>query len=56
MDKFIPKKSDKEVISVRLTEELLNDIDKYASKYEISRNEFINQCLDFAIKNIDLTE
>lgn len=53
MNKFIPKKSDKEVISVRLTEELLKSIDRYAEKYEISRNEFINQCLNFAIENID---
>ena len=53
MDSFIPKKTDKEVISIRLPEKLLSNIDKFAVKYDLSRNEFINQCLTFAIEHID---
>ena len=53
MDSFIPKKSDKEVISVRLSGQLLKSIDDFAGKYDLSRNEFINQCLTFAIEHID---
>ena len=53
MDSFIPKKTDKEVISIRLPEKLLSNIDKFAVKYDLSRNEFINQCLTFAIEHIE---
>ena len=53
MDSFIPKKTDKEVISIRLHEKLLSNIDKLAVKYNLSRNEFINQCLTYAIEHID---
>ena len=53
MAKFIPQKQDKEVISIRLPADLLKEIDENAAKADISRNEFINQCIDFALKNID---
>ena len=53
MTKFIPQKQDKEVISIRLTSDLLKSIDENAVKADISRNEFINQCIMFALKNIE---
>ena len=52
MEVFIPKKSDKEVISIRIPSELLDTVDKSAAKSDISRNEFINQCIIFALKHL----
>ena len=43
MKYFIPQKPDKEVISIRLPSDLLQQIDVNAAKADISRNEFINQ-------------
>ena len=53
MSKFIPQKQDKEVISIRLPVDLLKEIDENATKADISRNEFINQCIIFALQNIE---
>jgi len=53
MKKFIPMKSEKIVISIRLENEKINKIDEIASKIDISRNELINQCLDFALENLE---
>ena len=41
------------VISIRLEDYKVQAIDKIASKIDISRNELINQCLDYAIKNLE---
>lgn len=51
-DNFIPKKSEKEVISIRIGTEFLGDIDKIASESAISRNELIVQCINYAIDNL----
>lgn len=56
MTKFIPQKQDKDVISIRLPSELLKQIDKCAGKADISRNELINQCIVFALNNIEFEE
>ena len=53
MKKFEPKKPEKEVISLRLDSRMLEEINSWAIEIDISRNEFINQCIDFALKNID---
>lgn len=53
MEKFIPQKQDKEVISIRLSSDLLKSIDESAGRADISRNEFINQCIIFAMKHIE---
>lgn len=52
MDKFAPKKIDKEIISIRVSVDLLKKVDAEATKADISRNEMINQCIDYALKNI----
>ena len=52
METFLPKKQDKEVISIRLPLKLLQEVDKESAKVDISRNEFINQCIEFALKHI----
>ena len=53
MEKFLPKKSEKEVISMRIPVELLSKLDEKAAEFNISRNEFINQCITFALSNMD---
>ena len=52
MNYFIPQKPDKEVISIWLPSELLKQIDENAAKADISRNEFINQCILFAMEHL----
>ncbi len=53
MNKFLPKKPEKEVISMRIPTNILEMLDKKAADYEISRNELINQCIAFALENMD---
>lgn len=53
MIKFQPSKSEKVVISIRIEDYKLEEIDKIASRIDISRNELINQCLDYAINNLE---
>ena len=52
MPKFIVKKPEKEVISLRLDSDLLKTIDEKSAIYEISRNELINQMSTFALDNM----
>ena len=53
MSSFVPKKSEKDVISIRIDSDLLKVVDKTASKSDISRNEVVVQCIEFALKNLD---
>ena len=53
MEKFSPKKSDKEVTTIRIPKDILDIIDMKSAQYEISRNEFINQCILYALDNMD---
>ena len=53
MEKFIPRKPEKEVISMRISTEVLEQIDAEADACEISRNEFINQCIAFALRHME---
>ena len=46
------KKFEKEVISMRISTEILEKIDAKAASIGISRNEFINQCISFALANM----
>lgn len=56
MGRFIPKKQDKEVISIRISIDTLRTVDTQSAKYDISRNEFINQCIQFALENMEKNE
>jgi metal-responsive CopG/Arc/MetJ family transcriptional regulator len=51
MIQFKPKKEEKTVISMRISEDMLNRIDKLADENEMSRNEFLLQSLEFAMKH-----
>ena len=55
MIKFAPKNTQKEktVISIRIDNDLLYSVDKLSAKADISRNEFIVQCIDYAITNLN---
>ena len=53
MSKFVPKQYKKEALTIRLNPEKLRRIEALATKYNMSRSEFINQCIDFALENID---
>ena len=45
----MPKKQEKEVIST----DLLATVDQKSASFDISRNEFINQCILFALDHMD---
>ena len=53
MNEFKPIKTEKINISIRIDSETLRNIDELATKIDISRNEFIVQCIDYALKNIE---
>ncbi len=56
MPKFIARKPEKEVISLRVDSEMLRDIDSKAAAIGISRNELINQMILYAMSNMADTE
>ena len=51
MDGFKPIKNEKTVISIRIEKDTLDIIDGIANDADISRNEMIIQCIDYALKN-----
>lgn len=53
MKKFIARKPEKEVISLRIPTEILKIIDDKADEVEISRNELINQMILYSLQNMD---
>ena len=53
MAKFVARKPEKEVISMRISVEKLAVIDDKAAKIGISRNELINQMIDYALANME---
>lgn len=52
MQEFIPFKPEKEVISIRIKSDLLKSVDTAAENAKISRNEFINQCIAYALEHL----
>ena len=52
MPEFNPQKIEKLIISLRLEENKIKRIDKLSTKRNISRNEFLVQCIDFALTHI----
>lgn len=52
MPDFIPKQYKKDPITVRIDFEKLEMIDRLASNYNLSRSEFINQCIDYALEHL----
>ena len=50
MSEFIPKQYQYIATTIRLSSHKLDLINSMAAKHNISRNEFINQCIDFALE------
>lgn len=53
MPKFVARKPEKEVISMRIDSDLLKNIDGKAAAVGISRNELLNQMILYALSNMD---
>lgn len=51
--KFVARKPEKEVISTRISTDLLHTLDEKAKESDISRNELINQMILFALANME---
>lgn len=56
MAKFIVRKPEKEVISMRISTDTLKLLDDMAVKSDISRNELINQMILFALEHMEGSE
>ena len=56
MAKFIVRKPEKEVISMRISADTLKLLDDMAAKSDISRNELINQMIVFALEHMEGSE
>lgn len=60
MNTFQPSKrsisNEKVVVSVRMDINRINKIDEIASRIDISRNEFINQCVEYALTNLEFED
>ncbi len=60
MNTFQPSKkpinNEKIVVSVRMDISRINKIDEIASKIDISRNELINQCVEYALTNLEFKD
>ena len=54
MEDFIPRQYKKDPITIRMDFEKLEKVDKLAANYNLSRSEFINQCIDYALKHMQL--
>lgn len=50
-NEFKPVKPEKTVISIRLDADVLKVLDTLSNDTDISRNELILQCIDYALKN-----
>jgi len=53
MNDFNPIKQEKTVISIRLSVDMLKSIDEVSADTDISRNELIVQCIEYALKNLN---
>ena len=56
MAKFVARKPEKEVISMRISSDTLRMVDEKAAEIGISRNELINQMIAYALDNMEETE
>ena len=56
MPKFIARKQEKEVISMRIPIDVLQELDRKSALVGISRNELINQMILYALENMEEPE
>lgn len=55
MGEFIPKPYKTEQISIRIDSEVIEEVDKFALYFNMSRSKFLNQCIKFALERLDTT-
>ncbi len=53
MARFTPKQYKKEQFTIRMEQEMLENVDTLAAEYNLSRSEFIVQCVRFAIDHME---
>ena len=53
MAKFVARKPEKEVISLRIASEVLKEVDEKSAAIGISRNELINHMITYALANME---
>jgi len=53
MVKFNPQKIEKLIISLRMSRDKVALIDKLSAERDISRNEFLMKCIDYALENLE---
>jgi hypothetical protein len=53
VSKFNPQRIEKLIISLRLPRDKVDLIDKLSSERDISRNEFLVKCIDYAVENLE---
>ena len=51
MAQFIPRQYKKEQFTIRMERETLKQVDRLAEEYKLSRSDFINQCVVFALEH-----
>ena len=56
MARFVIRKPEKEVISMRIPSDVLKQLDQMAIGSDLSRNELINQMILFALEHMDENE
>ena len=52
MVQFTPKQYKKEQFNIRMEHEMLKNVDALAAENNLSRSEFIVQCVQFAIEHM----
>lgn len=52
MAEFIPRQYKKEQFTIRMEQELLDQVDRLAGEYKLSRSDFVNQCVVFALEHM----
>ena len=52
MAEFIPKQYKKEQFTIRMEKDMLSQVDELAAQYDLSRSEFIVQCVRFAMEHM----
>ena len=53
MNEFIPKPEKIKPITFRISEIQIKQLDKAAAAFHLSRSQFINQCIDYAISHLE---
>lgn len=56
MANFIPKPYKTEQITIRLPLDRLSMVDDLAGRFNLSRSAFINQCVEYALNNLQEME